>query len=401
MAGSERETLKSEVGQAFEPDSDRSDRFDRSVPPSDPTGRQARKPDLRGPLVVRHPLAADPLQPTLHRPLGAVELVGDLAVSVTLQPPEGDLAQIGVGQGRQATLQRLVEQGRFRGRRADRRPSARAPSEPTPSRRGPPGSVRGRRRVGPAPCFLAAFRALRSVIVTSSFQSASRPARSNSPRCCRRQKLLYMLWSTSSSSSRRRMRLFRLLRASSSRSWKYRRQISRAATSRSAASPERRSWISRVTEPSCTIITCSPRSDERRRISIGRTRPPPDSINTPPANPTAAVRFFDTSRRTRPPARMSPLNDARETTWISARAGRPADRRSAGLARPARAGPLRSTRSGLGPWPVDPAAPSACIVAEAASKRPGAFEDAQDAHSQRWASWASSKRTRRRRAHAS
>ena len=55
-------------------------------------------PTLRQTVVVRRPLAANPFEFSLDRALGAVEPIGDLAVGVAFQPPEGDLAELGVGQ---------------------------------------------------------------------------------------------------------------------------------------------------------------------------------------------------------------------------------------------------------------------------------------------------------------
>src|SRR5262249_4066289 len=59
----------------------------------------------------------------------------------------------------------------------------------------------------------------------------------------------------------------------------------------SVASPERRSWISRVTEPSCTITHVPPDQSDAAD-SRPRTGPTPGFINTPAADPTAGFGFF-------------------------------------------------------------------------------------------------------------
>ena len=89
------------------------------------------------------------------------------------------------------------------------------------------------------------------------------------------------------------------------------------------------------------------RNGIRPPLRRGRMRmPAPWSAPAPADCRRQPVRRIDTSRRTPLPAPVSPPGDAGETTRISPRAGRPADRRSAGLARPARAGPLRLPRAG-------------------------------------------------------
>ena len=66
----------------------------------------------RSALVLRcFPVAPDPLQLPLDGPDRAVELLGDLRVGVTLELPEGDLAQAGVFEHLEPQLQGFVQQG--------------------------------------------------------------------------------------------------------------------------------------------------------------------------------------------------------------------------------------------------------------------------------------------------
>ena len=161
-------------------------------------------------------------------------------------------------------------------------------------------------------------------------------------------------------------------------------------------------WTSSTTSPPSRATRCWACPNVDPQPAHRRHRPPVDArdgrdgrrhdrraLPQPVARPTASsTRSCATAGRGRPAPAPSlferssswqPLKKCRRRTTQEKRRG----------SRPARTGPLRPTRAGPAPRPLDPAAPSACIVAAAASKRPGAFEDAQDAHSQRWASWAS------------
>ena len=96
-----------------------------------------------------------------------------------------------------------------------------------------------------AKCRLAVLTTLHSVIRTRSCQSSSRLAGDALPSRWPMQKLAYMLWRISCSSSRRRMRLSRCRRTRACSRAANRSQMTRAASSRARPSGERRFWMQR------------------------------------------------------------------------------------------------------------------------------------------------------------